>query len=84
MHAMPAGLYSFKLTDPLPVCDRWKQHMPAYRDPDAYRLYIAARQVWRSKIEWELSREEAQRILTDVRLAADKGDWGAKALLAYF
>lgn len=58
--------------------------MPVKRDPAAYRLYIEARKLWRSKIEWQLSREEAVRILTDVRNAADHGDWGARALLAHF
>ncbi len=85
MHAMPQGLYSFKLmTDPLPVCGRWKQHMPTNRDPEVYRLYIEARKLWRSKIAWQLTRAEAQRILTDVDLASQKGDWGARALMAYF
>ncbi len=85
MHAMPQGLFSFNLmTDPLPVCGRWKQHMPTTRDPEVYRPYIAARKLWRSKIEWELTRVEALRILTDVNLAAQKGDWGARALMAYF
>jgi TPR repeat protein len=84
-HALPQGLYSFKLmTDPLPVCGRWKQHMPTTRDPEVYRLYIGARKLWRSKIEWELTRAEALRILTDVNLASRKDDWGARALMAYF
>lgn len=50
----------------------------------AYRIYIEARKVWRSKIGWQLSREETTRILADVRKAADLGDWGARALLAHF
>jgi len=58
--------------------------MPRQRDPEAYRLYIKARSFWRSKREFEFTREELQGILADVRLAAEKGDWGARALLAYF
>jgi uncharacterized protein len=84
MHALPYGFTYFKLTDPPPICDTWKKHMPASRDPDTYRLYIEARKVWRSKIEWQLTREEAIRILTDVRQASQQGDWGARALMAYF
>lgn len=84
LHALPYGFEKFSLNDPLPKCARWKDHMPAKRDPAAYLLYIEARKVWRTKIEWQLSREEAMRILTDVRKAADLGDWGARALLAHF
>lgn len=58
--------------------------MPATRDPEAYRIYIEARKVWRSKIAWQFTREEASRILFDVRRAADMGDWGARALMARF
>ena len=58
--------------------------MPSTRDPATYHLYIEARKLWRSKIEWQLTREETTRILTDVRKAADLGDWGARALLAHF
>ena len=84
MHALPYGFKKFTLDDPLPACARWKEHMPASRDPAAYRLYIEARKVWRSKIEWQLAREEATRILTDVKTSAKLGDWGARALLAHF
>lgn len=84
LHARPHGFEKFSLSDPLPKCASWKKHMPARRDPAAYHLYIEARKVWRSKLEWQLSREEATRILTDVRKAADLGDWGARALLAHF
>lgn len=84
MHTMPPGLYEFKVTDPPPVCGRWKDHMPHQRDPDGYRLYIKARNFWRSKKEFEFTRQELQSILADVRLAAEKGDWGARALLAHF
>jgi TPR repeat protein len=84
MHTMPPGLYEFKVTDPPPACGRWKDHMPRQRDPDAYRLYIKARNFWRSKVEFEFTREELLGILADVKLAADKGDWGARALLSHF
>jgi TPR repeat protein len=84
MHTMPTGLYEFKVTDPPPVCGRWKDHMPRQRDPEAYRLYIKARNFWRSKVEFEFTRLELLGILADVKLAADKGDWGARALLAHF
>jgi hypothetical protein len=84
MHTMPPGLYEFKVTDPPPVCGRWKDHMPRQRDPEAYRLYIKARNFWRSRKEFEFKREELLGILADVKLAAEKGDWGARALLAHF
>jgi TPR repeat protein len=84
MHTMPPGLYEFKVTDPVPTCGRWKDHMPRQRDAEAYRIYIQARNFWRSKKEFEFTRQELHGILADVRLAAEKGDWGAKALLAHF
>lgn len=84
LHALPYGFKKFSLSDPLPVCGRWKEHMPSARDPVAYRLYIEARKVWRSKIGWQLSHAETTRILTDVSKAAEMGDWGARALLANF
>ena len=84
MHTMPPGLYEFKVTDPVPTCGRWKDHMPRQRDPEAYRIYIKARKFWRSKVEFEFTRQELLGILADVKLAADKGDWGARALLAHF
>jgi uncharacterized protein len=84
MHALPYGFTYFKVSDPPPICDTWKKHMPASRNPDTYRLYIEARKLWRSKIEWQLTHEEAIRILTDVRQASEQGDWGARALMAYF
>jgi TPR repeat protein len=84
MHTMPPGLYEFKVTDLPPTCGRWKDHMPRQRDPDPYRLYIKARNFWRSKVEFEFTRQELLGILADVKLAADKGDWGARALLAHF
>jgi TPR repeat protein len=58
--------------------------MPSTRDPATYRLYIEARKVWRSKVAYQFTREEATRILNDVRSAADLGDWGARALMAHF
>jgi hypothetical protein len=58
--------------------------MPTSRDPVAYGLYIEARHVFRSKAAWQLTPEETTRILTDVRKAADLGDWGARALMAHF
>jgi len=58
--------------------------MPAVRNPTAYRLYMEARKVWRSKIGWQLSREETSEILRNVSKAAELGDWGARSLLAHF
>lgn len=84
LHALPYGFKKFSLSDPLPLCGRWKEHMPSTRDPVAYRLYIEARKVWRSKIGWQLTRAETARILSDVSKAAELGDWGARALLAHF
>jgi len=84
LHALPYGFKKFSVYEPLPACGRWKDNMPKTRDPAIYHLYIEARKVWRSKIEWQLTRKEATRILTDVRKAADLGDWGARALLAHF
>ena len=86
-HALPYGFKKFSMSDPLPACARWKDHMPASRDPAAYQLYIEARKVWRSKMPWQFTREEATRILTDVKKSADLGDlgdWGARALMAHF
>lgn len=84
MHTMPSGLFEFKVTDPAPTCGRWKEHMPAGRAQQPYRLYINARNFWRSKVEFEFTRAELQAILNDVSAAADQDDWGAKALLANF
>lgn len=84
MHTIPAGLQAFDVNGPIPVCGRWKDTMPKTRDPAAYRLYINARNLWRSKIEWQLTRQEALDILHDVQAAANQGDWGARALMAYF
>jgi len=84
MHTIPTGLQTFDVNRPIPTCSRWKDTMPKTRDPAAYRLYIEARKVWRSKIEWQLTRQEALGILLDVQAAANQNDWGARALMAYF
>jgi hypothetical protein len=84
MHTIPVGLQAFDVNGPIPSCGRWKDTMPKTRDPVAYRLYINARKRWRSKIEWQLTRQEAFSILHDVQTAANQGDWGARALMAYF
>ncbi|SFV18149.1 hypothetical protein SAMN05216552_11012 [Pseudoduganella namucuonensis] len=84
MHAMPPGLSPFNVDAPIPPCGRWKDNMPSTRDAAVYQRYIAARKLWRSKIEWQLTLQEAQSIFADVSFAAERGDWGAKALLAYF
>jgi hypothetical protein len=84
MQKMPSGLYEFKLSDPPPQCEKWKNNMPKIRDPIPYRQYMAARAIWRTKIEWQLTRVEANNILQGVREAAEKGDWGARALMARF
>lgn len=84
LQAMPSEMEEFKLSNPPPVCDTWKRHMPKQRDPAAYRIYMKSRKIWRSKIEWELTREEAMQILSGVQTAADMGDWGARALMAKF
>lgn len=84
LHTLPYGFKKFSLSDPLPECGRWKEHMPPQRDPAAYHLYIEARKLWRSKIGWQLTRDEVTRILADVSKAADMGDWGARALMAHF
>ncbi|MFL6630705.1 MAG: DUF6396 domain-containing protein [Massilia sp.] len=84
MHTIPAGLMPFDVNAHIPSCRRWKDTMPKERDPNAYRLYINARNLWRSKIEWQLTHQEAARILEDVHTAANHGDWGARALMAHF
>jgi hypothetical protein len=84
MHTIPTGLQSFDVNGPIPTCGMWKETMPKTRNPAAYRLYIEARKLWRSKIEWQLTRQEALSILHDVQAAAAQGDWGARALMAYF
>ena len=84
LRTLPYGFKKFSMSDPLPACARWKDHMPASRDPAAYQLYIEARKVWRSKIAWQFTREEATRILTDVKKAAELGDWGSACINGAF
>lgn len=84
MHTIPAGLQAFDVNGPVPTCRRWKDTMPGTRDQAAYRLYIDARKLWRSKIAWQLTRQEFTSILHDVQSAANQGDWGARALMAHF
>lgn len=84
MHTIPAGLRAFDINDPIPTCGRWKDTMPKARDANAYRLYINARKLWRSKIAWQLTHEEFLIIFHAVQTAANQGDWGARALLAHF
>jgi uncharacterized protein len=84
MHTLPQGLQAFNVNNRPPQCARWRDSMPRTRDAKVFALYIAARKLWRSKYEWELTRAQTSRILADVSFAADKGDWGAKALLAHF
>lgn len=84
MHTIPAGLQAFDVSGPIPTCGRWKDTMPKTRDPAAYRLYSNARKQWRTKIAWQLTRQEFISILHDVQSAANQGDWGARALMAHF
>lgn len=77
-------LAPFRASDPPPSCARWRNHMPRYREIEPYRLYIEARKRWRSKVEWQFTREELLNIFQDVEMAAKSGDWGARALLAHF
>jgi TPR repeat protein len=83
-NSFPAGLEEFKISDPVPKCGTWRQHMPKTRDPAAYRIYMNARKLWRTKIEWQLTRDELIQVLEGVRKAAEMGDWGARALMARF
>ncbi|WBS03650.1 DUF6396 domain-containing protein [Pseudoduganella sp. SL102] len=84
MDKLPDGLRHFVIHHPLPRCALWRDKMPKSRDPDAYRSYIEARNLWRSKIEWKLTKLEASKVLSGVQAGADAGDWGARALMAYF
>lgn len=84
MHTMPPGLQAFDVNGPIPTCGRWKDTMPKTRDPATYRLYINSRKLWRSKIAWQFTRQEFISIFHDVQVAADQGDWGARALMAHF
>ncbi|SFV02009.1 hypothetical protein SAMN05216552_1020118 [Pseudoduganella namucuonensis] len=84
MHAIPDGLRNFDAEASIPICGRWKDHMPRTRNAEVFHSYMEARKLWRSKIEWQLTRQEAMHILTSVESASKKGDWGARALMAYF
>jgi len=84
MHTLPPGLKTFDVGGPVPSCASWRDYMPTHRDPDAYQRYVRARNLWRSKIAWQLTRQEALTILHDVEQAAQAGDWGARALMAHF
>jgi TPR repeat protein len=83
-HTIPAGFESFDVQGLPPSCARWRENMPKTRATGPYRRYLAARNRWRSKVEWEFTREELQVIFRDVDIAASQGDWGARALLAAF
>ena len=74
LHTLPYGFKKFSMSDPLPACARWKDHMPSSRDPAAYQLYIEARKVWRSKIDAERERRydaiyDALKINPDLKLS---------------
>jgi len=84
MHAMPNGLSEFRIGDLPPVCGRWRDSMPKERNSGVYVRYMGARRLLRSKIEWQLTKEELEFILSTVQLSAQQGDWGARALLASF
>jgi len=58
--------------------------MPKTRDPAAHQLYVNARKLLRSMVAWQVTRQKALSILNDVQTAANQGDWGARALMAYF
>jgi hypothetical protein len=77
-------LRPFGINDPVPACGKWRSTMPKHRDPAAYQKYISARKFWRSKRPWNFTREENQKLLSDVSEAAAKGDWGARLLLLHF
>jgi uncharacterized protein len=84
MEDMPKGLIRFVVGDKPPLCSQWKENMPKNRNAEVYAIYIKARRLFRSKMEWQFSRAELEWIFDNVKFAADKGDWGAKALLAKF
>lgn len=84
MDAFQGDLRRFNVENDLPSCKRWKENMPSTRADAPYRRYIAARKLWRSKIEWQLTKDELLSIYADVSSAANQGDWGARALLAKF
>lgn len=84
MNDLPVGLSYFNINSARPDCGRWRENMPALRNPDVFQRYINARKLWRSKVEWELSHFETSQVLEGVEFSAGRGDWGAKALLAHF
>ena len=84
MSAQPMHLSKFVVNDPPPKCGNWKDSMPRERLLGPFQKYLAARQFWRSRVEYQFTRAELQWVLTEVRDAADAGDWGARALLAHF
>ena len=84
MHDFVKKLPTFDVKAEPPACGRWRDHMPAVRAKEPYDLYIKARKRWRSKHAWLFGKEENLSILNDVMSSAEKGDWGAKALLAKF
>ena len=83
MHTIPAGLQAFDVNGPIPSCGRWKDTMTKTRDLAAYRLYINARKLWRSKIEWQFTRQELTSILNDVQAAANQVRRFGKRLKAW-
>lgn len=84
MDSTMSKLPHFDVNGAPPDCGHWRDHMPSVRPKESYDLYIKARKRWRSKQAWLFSREENRSILKDVIYSAEKGDWGAKALLAKF
>lgn len=84
IHRLPRDLRPFALAEAPPSCGYWKGHMPTTRNELPYKRYIRARNLWRSKIEWQFSRDELLSIFRDVETSAKEGDWGARALLAKF
>jgi uncharacterized protein len=84
MRELPAGLVKFDVNAEPPRCASWRENMPLTRDKEIYSVYIKARKFFRSKIEYQFSKSELEWIFDNVKFAATKGDWGAKALLAKF
>lgn len=78
------NLPKFDVNAAAPICGRWRDNMPSIRSREVYDVYINARKIWRSKQAWLFEKSENQSILNDVMFSAEKGDWGAKALLANF
>ncbi|MRV74588.1 sel1 repeat family protein [Duganella sp. FT92W] len=84
MHDAILKLPNFDVNSVPPICGRWRDHMPDVRSKEPYDIYLSARKRWRSKQAWLFDKEENKSILYDVMFSAEKGDWGAKALLANF